>query len=121
MRKLGAPAHSIQAHAGEPGDRRRQKRWTNPAFWSAVGLTELKIYEALADRNLATILPAILPDLSRMKDRVIAPRMWDSVYDQWEFIFSPHIKAAGLADQEAARKLLAQLKEYTAKKERTER
>jgi len=92
-----------------------KKMGEDPDFWSAVGLTELKIYEALADRKLATALPGILSDLTRMKDRVIAPRMWDSVYDQGEFVFSPYVKAAGVAEQEAARKLLARLKEYTAR------
>jgi hypothetical protein len=95
----------------------KKKMDEDPDFWSAVGLMELKIYEALADRKLATALPGILADLRRMRDRVVAPRMWDSVCDQGGFILPPYIRVAAAAERKAAEELLAKLKEYAENKD----
>ena len=89
----------------------------DPNFWSVVGLTELRIYEALARRQLAKALDGILAELNDLKARVSSTHMWDSVYAQARFTLEPYARAyADLASEhEAARKLLAQLKDHAAK------
>jgi hypothetical protein len=96
-----------------------QKKVTEDAdFWSVVGLTELRIYEALAQRRLAKALADILKHLADLKARASAPRMWNSVYDQARFILSPYIKADKLpkSESDAAHRLLEQLADYADKK-----
>lgn len=80
-------------------------------FWSVVGLTELHIYEALAQRQLAKALGDILAELQDLKARVSAPHLWDSVFAQARFTLQPYIGASRIpaAEHEAANKLLAQL------------
>jgi tetratricopeptide (TPR) repeat protein len=95
----------------------QRKAAADPDFWSVVGLTELRIYEMLADRKLAKALDSILNDLADVKARANAPRKWASVRDQAEFTLSPYIGARELPapEREAARKLLKQLQDYAAK------
>src|SRR5262245_8523433 len=92
----------------------QKKTAVDPDFWSVVGLTELRIYEALANRKLATALDGILKDLADVRARANARRMWASVHDQAEFTLTPYIEARGLAarEREAALKLLKQLQAY---------
>ena len=58
----------------------------DPDFWSIVGLVELRIAEAIAARNLAHVVKEIAADLDDRHNRVAAPRMWASVYDNTEFV-----------------------------------
>ena len=51
----------------------------DPDFWSVVGLTELRIYLAIADRKLAGELDVILGELDDLYARVSAPSEWSSV------------------------------------------
>jgi hypothetical protein len=90
---------------------------SNPDFWSVVGQTELRIYQAIAQRGLAKALGGILHDLVDLKTRARGPRMWASVRDQAEFTLTSYIAAAGLPQTErnAARKLLAQLQDDATK------
>ena len=88
----------------------------DPDFWSMVGLIELRIYAALAQRQLAAALGGILADLQELETRVNAQHTWDSVYAQARFTLQPYIGAARLPEpeREAAGKLLAQLQDHVA-------
>jgi hypothetical protein len=93
-----------------------QKNEADADFWSVVAAIELSMFEALAERNLATELNGILEALSNVQSRASAPRMWGSVYDQADFLLSPYIatSTATAAERDAAHTLLARLKDYAA-------
>ncbi|HEU0204466.1 MAG TPA: CHAT domain-containing protein, partial [Burkholderiaceae bacterium] len=65
---IGAARESLQKQNAESAD-----------FWSVVGLTELRIYEALASRQLAPALNSIVADIKDLMARASSRRMWDSV------------------------------------------
>src|SRR5262249_2692091 len=94
----------------------QKKASEDPDFWSVVGLIELRIYEALAQRHLATVLGGILAELQDLKTRVSAPHLWASGHAQARFTLQPYIGAARLAEaeREAAGQLLAQLQDHAA-------
>jgi tetratricopeptide (TPR) repeat protein len=83
----------------------------DPDFWSVIGLTELRIYEALAARSLARSLAGILEDLGDLMSRSSSTRMWASAADQARFVLAPYIasRRASAAEREAARRLLEKL------------
>ena len=62
------------------------KTCEDPDFWSVVGITELTVYEALANKNLANEHAAIEAQYDDLHTRVSAPWMWASVYDQMRFV-----------------------------------
>jgi hypothetical protein len=77
-------------------------------FWSVVGLTELRIYEALAARRLAPALDSIAGDIKDLMARASSRRMWDSVAHQASLTLTPYIKSkhVSAAEREAAQQLL---------------
>jgi len=83
-----------------------------PDFWSVVGQTELLVLAALARGQLAGVEPALSTALRDLKARVPAPRMWDSVYNEAEFVLEPYLKMTkmGAAEMRAAQNLLNALK-----------
>jgi tetratricopeptide (TPR) repeat protein len=90
----------------------QKKVMQDPDFWSVVQLTELRIYEALAQRQLAKALDGVLAELSDLKARVSSKSMWDSVYAQARFTLQPYMEASKLpAERAAARTLLSKFKE----------
>jgi tetratricopeptide (TPR) repeat protein len=93
----------------------QKKVMLDPDFWSVVGLTELRIYEALAQRQLAKSLAGILAELVDLKTRVGSTQMWDSVHAQARFTLQPYIDSSQSSqERDAARKLLSKLKEFAA-------
>ena len=58
----------------------------DPDFWAAVGLIELRVYEAVAAKNLAATVSAIQAQYQELYARVSARRMWGSVADQLQFL-----------------------------------
>ncbi len=89
----------------------QKKNAHSPDFWSVVGVTELRIYEALAKRELAPALDGILADLDDLRPRVASSSMWSSVADQAHITLTAYMEAKGVsaAERDAARTLLAQL------------
>ena len=105
----------------DPGDitELRQAVKKNEAdadFWLVVAAIELRMFEALAERNLAKELDGILEALSNVHSRASATRMWGSVHDQADFVLSPYIATSTVtaAERDAARTLLARLQDYAA-------
>jgi tetratricopeptide (TPR) repeat protein len=87
----------------------QRKNADDPDFWSVVGVTELRIYEALARCQLAHLLDGILADLDDLMPRATSTRFWNSVADQARFTLVPYIESPAVpaAEQDAARRLLS--------------
>jgi CHAT domain-containing protein len=73
----------------------------DPDFWSVVGLTELRTYEAIAAGTLVDQREAIEQEYSDLYRRVSAPSMWDSVLDQMRFVL-PKVAARSNGTAKAA-------------------
>ncbi len=84
----------------------------DPDFWSVVGLTELRIYLAIADRSLAKALEIILAELADLYARVSAPSEWTSVLDQLRFVMPKYAGRASAVEAKAVATLMAQLARY---------
>jgi len=104
-----APAGFDSNYVGAVRQSLQKKVRENPDFWSVVGLTELRIYHALAQRGLAIALPGILADLDDLMPRATSSRMWASVADQAQFTLTRYIKLQSVDGSErvAAKTLLA--------------
>ena len=81
----------------------------DPDFWSVVGLTELRLYEAIAGRRLARELDAIVGEYRDLHCRVSAPTHWSSVLDQVSFVLPKYKLRARAAEKQAAEALLKHL------------
>jgi len=77
----------------------------DPDFWSVVGLTELRLYEAVAKRRLAGELDAIMGEYRDLHERVSATTSWSSVLDQVRFVLPHYQNRATAAEKRAARTL----------------
>ena len=58
----------------------------DPDFWSVAGVIELRMYVAIAARNLARELSKLEGEFEDLFARVAAPSMWTSVADQASFV-----------------------------------
>ena len=79
---------------------------TDPDFWSVVGLTELRLYEAVAGRRLALEAASIAADWRALHGRISAPRNWRSVHDTIRFVLERYLRRAPAAEQRACRHVL---------------
>lgn len=87
--KLAAVRRSLQ-----------QNNDSSPDFWSVIGLSELRIYEALSQKQLAGILPGVLTDIKDLKGRSISAKMWGSVADQWTVVLSAYVSEPKISASE---------------------
>jgi hypothetical protein len=78
-------------------------------FWSVVGQTELKMYASLREGSLARDLDDLVGAFRKHFERVSAPRMWASVYDNATFVLSKYLQRTTKQEAEAARELLDSL------------
>ena len=78
-------------------------------FWSAAGVPDLMLYEALAQRRLAASLNRITDAYEDLHRRVAASWMWASVYDQARFVLTPYREKAPARERKAAETLLDRL------------
>lgn len=110
---LGAGKRSRIRTSGilEARDALRRKAADDPDFWSVVGLTELRIYEALAGKRLARAVTEIMRDIDDLKSRTASPHLWSSVEDQARFVLTPYATSSAVPDAErgAVRTLLEKL------------
>ncbi len=86
-----------------------EKARDDPDFWRIAALTELDMYEALSRRDLAKALAAIQRDYDDLHNRVGAPWLWRSLYDQARFVLAPYAERASGAEKAAASALLRTL------------
>jgi len=82
----------------------------DPDFWSVVGLTELRLYEAIAKRALALELDALLREYRDLHERVSATTYWSSVLDQVCFVLPAYERRASATEKKAAAALTKYLK-----------
>ena len=78
----------------------------DPDFWTVAGLTELRLYEAVAARALAAASAAIQREYDELHRRVSGTHYWRSVHDTARFVLDAYAKRAGAADKKAARRWL---------------
>ena len=80
-----------------------------PEFWSVGGLIELRVYEALARRNLAAKVEGITDDYAKLYERLSAGLKWQSIFDTARLVLPKYAQRASPAEGKAARALLAAL------------
>ncbi len=85
----------------------------DPDFWSVAALADLRVYEALAEGNLAGALESIMRDYRDLHARVSAPWMWGSVLDQLCFVLPKYAKRASAPERQAVETLMRLLETFT--------
>ncbi|HTU67763.1 MAG TPA: CHAT domain-containing protein [Steroidobacteraceae bacterium] len=92
------------------------KNKSAPDFWSVVGSTELRIYEALAAGTLADFVEDAVKELLDVQKRARSRRQWDSVALQTRITLRDFVKVDGLSKREAdaVKKLLELMPEKEA-------
>jgi hypothetical protein len=78
-------------------------------FWSAAGVPDLMLFEALAEGRLAGSLSGILDAYDDLHRRVEAQWMWASVYDQARFVLPKYAAKAPERERRAVETLLQRL------------
>ncbi len=86
----------------------------DPDFWSVVGVTDLRLYEALAKRQLASELENIMAEYVGLFERVSAAWMWASVYDQARWVVPRYMTRVGDDEDKAALSLLDRLSQLAS-------
>ncbi len=71
-------------------------------FWSIVGLTELRLYECLARRDLASQVESIMHEYQDLHTRVRSVTQWGSVFNQLQFVLPSYANGATGAERKAA-------------------
>jgi hypothetical protein len=89
-------------------------------FWSVVGQAELTMYGSLFGGSLANDLMALTQEFSNHFDRVNAPRMWASVYDNARFVLGKYMARAAAPEAAAAKQLLKTLEDFGREKQQIE-
>jgi hypothetical protein len=79
---------------------------SNPDFWSVIGLTELRIAEAIAGGKLAIAIDGIVRDVEDVKRRAGSVKMWRSVEDQARFTLWSYLRSATPTEAAAVERLL---------------
>jgi tetratricopeptide (TPR) repeat protein len=83
----------------------------DPDFWSVVGLTELRLYQAIAERKLAADLDAIIHEYGDLHGRVSATTSWSSVLDQARFVLPKYEARATATERKAVMALTKYLEQ----------
>jgi len=82
----------------------------DPDFFSILGQTELRLYEALARGELATSRTTLEQEYEELHSRVSSARMWATVYDTARFVLPRYASRASASEKHAAEALLKRLK-----------
>jgi len=86
----------------------------DPEFWSVAGVTELRVYEALAARTLAGQCASIEREYADLYARMNAPSKWQSIYDTARFVLPKYARRAPAREAKAAETLLKALAGWAA-------
>jgi hypothetical protein len=89
------------------------KNLVDPDFWSVVGQTELQLYMALADGNLASAQKSLERGYRDLARRVSAPWLWSSVFDTTHFVLQKYAVRGSVRENNSADALLACLAMFT--------
>ena len=82
----------------------------DPDFWSILGQTELRLYQALASGQLASTYAALEQEYEELHTRVSSARTWASVYNTARFVLPRYATRATAAEKHAAEALLKRLR-----------
>jgi tetratricopeptide (TPR) repeat protein len=83
----------------------------DPDFFSVAGLTELRVYDAVAAKQLAPALAAIDAEYSELHRRVSGTHYWRSVHDTARFVLEAYAERVGSAAEKQASAALLDLLE----------
>jgi hypothetical protein len=81
-------------------------------FWSVVGAIELRQYQSLANRTLASSRAQLGKAYQDLHERVSATLMWGSVYDTAFLVLPNYASRVGGRERAAAEELLTQLRAF---------
>jgi hypothetical protein len=122
---LNRMAAELVTEAGKPGWRGfdvaatasvrqnlAERARNDPDFFSVAGLTELRVYEALASRALAPVLDAVSREYSELQRRVSGTHYWRSVHDTARFVLEPYAQRANAAEKKASVELVTLLEGF---------
>jgi hypothetical protein len=84
----------------------------DPDFWSVAGLTELRLFEAVAAGKLAAALGTIGAELEDLSARVRGASHWGSVLDTLRFVLHGTLAHGSADESTAAQKLITQVEAY---------
>ncbi len=84
----------------------------DPDFWCYANLIEVDVYEAVASRQLASAVGALLVRFGELHGRVSSVANWGSVSDNASLVLLPYMAGAPTAEKAAAKRLLDQLEAY---------
>ena len=84
----------------------------DPDFFSVVGLTELRMLEAIADGSLSQACTGIALEFDALHARMPSMPKWKSVHDQLDFVLAGIFVHGPPAEREAARTLLSHVEAY---------
>jgi hypothetical protein len=88
------------------------KAHDDPDFWSVSGLADLRVYDAIARRELADARASIDDQYSDLQKRVRADWLWASVRDQIRFVLSKYAARAPERERNAGDALLTRLETF---------
>jgi hypothetical protein len=75
-------------------------------------VTQLRLYETLARRSLAVELDSILKEFASLYERVSAPWLWASVYDQVRWVVPKYTARVDTVEDAAALRMIDRLAIY---------
>jgi hypothetical protein len=84
----------------------------DPDFWSIVGLTELRMYEAIDSRSLAAAQQSIRSEFEDHWSRANTPWKWASVYDTASLVLPAYATSSTGAEKKAATDLRKLLRKF---------
>jgi hypothetical protein len=88
----------------------------DPDFWSIVGETELKLYNAVSEGRLARERERLEKGYEDLHKRVSAPWLWSSVYDTAQFVLRKYSARASDKESRATHALLTYLRRFAQPK-----
>ena len=84
----------------------------DPDFWSVVGLTGLRVYEAVAVGRLTEQRAHIERDYDELRVRMPSIPKWKSVRDDLDFVLAGTLAGGAADEREAAAALIAHVQAY---------
>jgi hypothetical protein len=84
----------------------------DPDFWSIVGQTELRLYEALSAGQVAKAQARLEEAWRDLHARVGSDYLWRSVYDTAHFVLPKYAARVTGSERDAANQILAVLGEF---------
>ena len=84
----------------------------DPDFWCYAGLLEFDLYQAVAAKNVASVLAKLSEAYAELHGRVAGRKLWSTVADQGHFVLTAYTAVATPREAQAAGTLLASLQGY---------